>query len=165
MTDESPSDAAPASTDRAEALAERVRDLKVPNQTTVVEQRILWAAIASTAVGVIAIWAGYWGASGTNQLWKQMPYVISGGIFGVALVAAGAVLFARWSLAGLFRYWLARTLGEQEVQTDRLIEAVEGLERAIRTNTAVTARIANPEAKPGAKPSGARLGSRSRAKS
>ncbi len=139
---------APQGSERVDDLAAKVRDLKVPNQTTAVEQRILWAAIALTVIGMIAIWLGYWNSSGTKYTYQTIPPILSGGIFGVALVVIGAVLFARWSLATLFRFWLARTLAEQQQQTDRLVDAVTALEQAINTNTAVTARLAGPEDRP-----------------
>ena len=161
MTDQSTTDGADHGADRADALAAAVRDLKVPNQTSVFEKRLLWASIAAVVLGAILIFLGWLGASGHRDDWKILPYIVSGGIGGIALVTVGAVLFARWSLAGLFRFWLARTLTEQQQQTDRLIDAVEGLERAIRTNTAVTARIANNDAP--AKKANPRLRSRTTA--
>jgi hypothetical protein len=52
------------------------------------------------AGGLAAILIGWFGASGTNQVWAQMPYLISGGLLGLALVFAGAAL--------VFAFYLAR---------------------------------------------------------
>lgn len=57
--------------------------------------------------------------------------MISGGIFGVALVLVGAVLFARYSMARLLRYWLARLVADQQIQTDRLVVAIETLTEVV----------------------------------
>lgn len=52
------------------------------------------------AGGIVAIFLGWFGASGTNQVWAQIPYVISGGLLGLGLVFAGAAL--------VFAFYLAR---------------------------------------------------------
>jgi hypothetical protein len=46
------------------------------------------------AIGAIAILIGWIGVSGESVVAKQLPYLISGGIGGVALVGAGAALIA-----------------------------------------------------------------------
>jgi len=51
-----------------------------------------WACVA---VGVVSMLLGYAGVSGTSLVAKQLPYVISGGVFGVALIAVGAALVGR----------------------------------------------------------------------
>jgi hypothetical protein len=45
-------------------------------------------------LGVIAIAIGYFGVSRESLVAKQLPYLISGGIGGIALVGAGAALVA-----------------------------------------------------------------------
>src|SRR2546421_5825231 len=45
-------------------------------------------------LGVIAILVGYLGISRESLVAKQLPYLISGGIGGIALVGAGAALIA-----------------------------------------------------------------------
>ena len=87
-------------------------------------------AIALPIVGVIVIWLGWWGASGTKYVYQEIPYVVSGGIFGLALVFIGAALFARYSVARLLRFWLARVVADSQLQTDRLVEAIEHLAQA-----------------------------------
>jgi hypothetical protein len=46
-------------------------------------------------VGIVVMVVGYAGVSGTSLVAKQLPYVISGGVFGVALIAVGAALVGR----------------------------------------------------------------------
>jgi CII-binding regulator of phage lambda lysogenization HflD len=50
--------------------------------------------------------------------------MLSGGAIGLALVIVGSVLIGRYSMARLFRYWLALLVAEHRLQTDRLIDAV-----------------------------------------
>jgi hypothetical protein len=45
-----------------------------------------------TGVGLLAIFLGWFGVSGTALVAKQLPFLISGGIGGIALVAIGAVI-------------------------------------------------------------------------
>jgi hypothetical protein len=42
------------------------------------------------ALGVLAIALGYWGVANQSIVAKQLPYVVSGGILGLGLVAVGA---------------------------------------------------------------------------
>ena len=123
---------------RPEAVAGRIEEflagvytLRVPSQTERRERRLYWSSIAVAIAGLIAVGLGWWGASGTKYVYQELPYVISGGIFGVALVVLGSVLFARYSVARLLRYWLARLVADQQVQTDRLVDAIADLRAAI----------------------------------
>ena len=45
-----------------------------------------------TGVGLLAIFLGWFGISGQALVAKQLPFLISGGIGGIALVAIGAVI-------------------------------------------------------------------------
>jgi hypothetical protein len=45
-----------------------------------------------TGVGLLAIFLGWFGLSGQALVAKQLPFLISGGIGGIALVAIGAVI-------------------------------------------------------------------------
>jgi hypothetical protein len=45
-----------------------------------------------TGVGLLAIFLGWFGVSGSALVAKQLPFLISGGIGGIALVAIGAVI-------------------------------------------------------------------------
>lgn len=118
--------------DRAEQFSVGVRELRVPNQTDALERRLYWAGILLPIVGLVVIWLGWWGASGTKYVYQEIPYVISGGIFGVALVLLGAVLFARYSAARLVRFWLARMVADHQAQTDRVADAIANLAEAVK---------------------------------
>ena len=93
------------------------------------------AGIVITLAGFAAIGLGWWGASGTKYVYQEIPYVVSGGLFGVALVFVGAALFARYSAARLLRFWLARLVADQQIQTDHVVAAIAALAEATRTQT------------------------------
>ena len=67
---------------------------------------------------------------------ERRLYVISGGIFGISLVVVGAALFARYSAARLLRFWLARLVADQQIQTDRVVDAITVLAESMKTQTA-----------------------------
>ena len=116
--------------DRVDSFRSDVDALAVPAGVPAGERRLLAASLVFAALGVISLAAGYWGASGTRELSEQIPFVISGGLVGVAFVFAGAVFFARYSLARLARFWLARLILEQRAQTDRIVAAIEAQRHA-----------------------------------
>ncbi len=117
---------------RVEQFVIGVQQLRVANEAERLERRLYWAGIALPIIGVIIIWLGWWGASGTKYVYQEIPYVVSGGIFGIALVFIGAALFARYSVARLLRFWLARVVADSQIQTDRLIEAIENLAKVTK---------------------------------
>ena len=121
MTDPSPAD-------RLEA---GVQALRVPEPRSDREALMLKAGFVLVALGAICIGLGWWGASGTANLAEQIPYVISGGLFGIALVVTGTGLVMRYSMARLFRFWLARLLAEHGQQTDRTVDALGRLETVL----------------------------------
>ena len=50
-------------------------------------------------------------------------------MLGLALVVVGTALFVRYSMTRFMRYWLVRLVHEQRSETDRLIAAIERLEK------------------------------------
>ena len=59
-----------------------------------------WALVGA---GLLALLLGYIGVSGESLVAKQLPYLVSGGLVGIALVFLGAVLLGLHDLAGLSR--------------------------------------------------------------
>ncbi|MHB8467172.1 MAG: hypothetical protein ACYDH6_05620 [Acidimicrobiales bacterium] len=82
--------------------------------------RVNWdrtAAAAMVVFGVVALILGWWGVSGTGLAAEQNPYLISGGLVGIALIGVGCTL---WLSADLQDEW--RRLDAVE---ERLAELVE----------------------------------------
>ncbi|HYL53689.1 MAG TPA: hypothetical protein VEZ15_17075 [Acidimicrobiia bacterium] len=122
--------------DRAEEFLAAVYALQIPSQTVRRERRLYAAGTVIVLAGFAAIGLGWYGASGTKYVYQEIPYVVSGGIFGVALVVLGAALFARYSAARLLRFWLARIVADQQLQTDRVVQAIAALTEVITTQKA-----------------------------
>src|SRR4029079_12827232 len=61
---------------------------------------LLVGGAALMVLGLVAVLLGWYGAAHTPFGFEQTPYLISGGLFGIALVLVGGFLF--------FGSWLAR---------------------------------------------------------
>ena len=87
-------------------FCKQVDEQHEPNWTAsprVLFVKSFWQLLLGSALitlGIAAIMVGWFGASGTDKVWAQMPYLISGGLLGLALVFAGAAL--------IFAFYLAR---------------------------------------------------------
>jgi len=115
---------APAEHLRAEAFRTDMAELKLADPAVAGERRALQAGIALMVVGVVLVALGWYGASGVSEVWKEIPYLISGGIGGLTVAVIGAALYLRASLARQQRLVLVRLLQEQRHQTDRLVKAL-----------------------------------------
>ena len=131
----SPRDGEAITSDRVEQFLADVHALRIPSQTERRERRLLVAGIVITLAGFAFIGVGWWGASGTTYVYQEIPYVLSGGIFGAALVIVGAALFTRYSAARLLRFWLARLVVDQQLQTDRVVDAIDALAESLKAQT------------------------------
>jgi len=109
-------------------LADRVNQIHVPEPNADRERLMLIAGGVLVGIGIVAVLVGYVGASGTSKVYEQVPYALSGGVLGLGLIVLGCALITRFSLARLFRFWLARMLHEHQVQTDRTVEALGRIE-------------------------------------
>jgi len=109
-------------------LADRVNQIHVPEPNADRERMMLIGGAVLVVVGIIAVLVGYVGASGTSDVYEQVPYALSGGVLGLGLIIIGCALIIRFSLARLFRFWLARIVHEHQVQTDRTVDALGRIE-------------------------------------
>ena len=133
------------------------------------ERLLFIAGSALTIAGVVLILIGWVGTSQTVLVAGQIPYVVSGGLLGLALVFLGGFLYFGHWIALLVqegrergaedRADLAR-LGDALVETNRALSALAG-ERGPRRTRAVsmsgprvvTARAQPPDLTAGAQPS------------
>lgn len=83
---------------RQERLATNVRGLRIPRTTFSFSDR--WMLVVGgilLPLGVVLVLLGWYGASHTVLIFEQVPYLISGGLLGLALVIGGGfVYFAYW---------------------------------------------------------------------
>jgi uncharacterized membrane protein len=69
-------------------------------------------AAALVLLGVLALILGWWGVSGTGVAAEQNPYLISGGLLGIALIAIGCTL---WLSADLQDEWRRLDAAEERL--------------------------------------------------
>lgn len=72
------------------------------------------AAVALAVTGLVALLVAWLGVSSTVFTYKQMPYVVSGGLLGVCLVSMAGAL---WRSADLRDAWRKLDQLEELVQT------------------------------------------------
>lgn len=113
--------------DETSSLVARFRKLSTRNAGQVDRWLLLIGAIA-VPLGIVLIILGWAGASRTPFVFEQIPYMISGGLLGVALVFGGGFVY--------FAYWQTRSAREtRETQREVLaaldhIAALLGSEQA-----------------------------------
>lgn len=101
---------------RMERLRERVG--RVRGSRGFDPDRLLLALGAILIVGgLVAIVIGWWGAANTGFPFEQTPYLISGGLLGVALVFLGGFVY--------FAYWVTRLIRESRTQSDRASDLLD----------------------------------------
>jgi hypothetical protein len=79
-------------------------------------------------LGVVLVVLGWWGASHTVFLFEQVPYLLSGGVLGLALVIAGGFVY--------FAYWLTLMVRENRAGRAELISVLTRVERLLEENAA-----------------------------
>lgn len=116
----------------ADLLEAGVADLQVPEPSSDAEAMLVKVGFVLPIIGVVMIVLAYWGASGTAYVADQIPMLISGALLGLGLAILGVGIYLRFSLARVMRFWLARTVAEQQAQTDRVVESLARIEAALR---------------------------------
>jgi hypothetical protein len=98
-----------------------VRTLRVGGAAVRLDERILLVLAGIVApLGLVVILLGYLGVSQTPFVFEQNSYLISGGIFGLALVFLGAFFY--------FAHWMTTLVKEHRVQSVAMLEAIQRLQ-------------------------------------
>lgn len=71
-------------------------------------------------LGALLVLAGWYGAAHTTRLFEEIPYLISGGMFGLGLIVVGAALY--------FGYWLTRVVSGQRQMLEILLRIEDRLD-------------------------------------
>ena len=83
-------------------------------------------------LGIIAILLGWYGAANTGFGFEQTPYLISGGLLGLALVFLGGFVY--------FAYWVTRLVRESRAQSDRATEILDQIAETLNGSAPRPAR-------------------------
>jgi hypothetical protein len=107
--------------ERDRRFAEGLRALRTGATEVLLGERILMLIGAIVApLGLLVILIGWFGAAHTALVFEQVPYLISGGLFGLALVFLGAFFY--------FAHWLTELVKEHRTQSAALLDAIRAVE-------------------------------------
>jgi hypothetical protein len=107
-----PLEAAADDTDRLHVATRGLRS----RRSLPIDRGFQLAGAALLGIGLLAIVGGWYGVSHTARAWRQTPYLVSGGLFGLALVFVGGFAY--------FSHWLTRLVEVGHRQT-ALLERIE----------------------------------------
>jgi hypothetical protein len=109
-----------APTDPAADLAVRARALRVRPGSVNLDRILLVIGGVLLPLGLLLIVLAWLGASHTVLLFEQIPYMISGGLLGLALVFIGGFIY--------FTYWQTLLVREGRDQSRRVEELLVRIE-------------------------------------
>jgi len=105
-------------------FSDGVRTLRVGGATVQLSERILLVLAGIVApLGLVVILLGYLGVANTPYTFEQNSYLVSGGIFGLALVFLGAFFY--------FAHWMTQLVKEHRVQSVAMLEAIQRLQEEV----------------------------------
>ena len=108
-----------------EGFADRVAALRAGGGSLNLSERTLMVLGGIIApLGLVIVLLGWAGASRTSNLFEQIPYLISGGLFGLGLVFLGAFFY--------FAHWMTELVKESRAQSTAMLDAIARLEDAVR---------------------------------
>lgn len=108
---------------RHQRLVESVRGLRTRVTGDDTARTLLILGGILLPLGLVLIVLGWSGASRSVDEWEQIPYLISGGVLGLALVVAGGFCY--------FTYWQTQVLHavrRDATDTKAVLEALERIE-------------------------------------
>jgi peptidoglycan/LPS O-acetylase OafA/YrhL len=110
---------------RLQRLAAVVDRARPGRSSRNVRKWLEWIGMALIVFGFVAILLGWYGSSHSPYLYEEIPYLISGGLLGVALVIGGGVLVrSAWSM---------RQIEEERRNALAIVRSVDRLERILRS--------------------------------
>ena len=101
-------------------LAQRLTRLRRRTGFTVTDRTLLVLGSILLPLGAVFVLLGWYGASHTTRVWEEIPYLISGGLFGLVLSIAGGFCY--------FGYFLARILATSREMLDAMLRIEERLD-------------------------------------
>jgi len=124
---------------RLRRLGDGVRSLRVGGGRLKLNERILFVLGGILApLGLVVVLVGWYGAADTPNLFEQVPYLISGGLFGLGLVFLGSFLY--------FAHWMTELVKEHRAQSAAVLDAISHLEEVMARSGGVGAANGAPVA-------------------
>jgi len=137
---EAPPAPAPEQGPQAALLIRRVAGLRTRATGGELDRALLLVGGLLLPLGILLIVLGWLGASHTVLLFEQLPYVLSGGLLGLALVFAGGFIY--------FGYWQTLIVRESRTQHRELVASLGRIEMLLGGGAETTAAAAGLVATP-----------------
>jgi hypothetical protein len=121
-------------TRRHQRLASAVRGLRTRAGGTDLANVLLTAGGILLPLGIVLILLGWLGVSHTTDVFEQMPYMVSGGLLGLALVVAGGFCY--------FGYWqtqVVRAVRRDAADVRTMKESLQHIETLLEANVRLAA--------------------------
>lgn len=118
-------------------------------------------AVAATVLGLVVLLLGYVGTASTEYVAEQIPFLISGGLFGIALLSIGAVLWISADLRDEWREMCEQGEAIRKEQLDRRTELKEYLQQEVARQVGASLVPGSVGSRRGAPASATRTGARS----
>src|SRR5256714_6942881 len=109
--------------ERQSRLATRVKAVRTRARAGQLDRWLLIIGGVLLPLGILLIALGWLGASRTVLLFEQIPYVVSGGILGLALVFIGGFVY--------FAYWQTQLVRDTRAERRDLVDALYRIERLL----------------------------------
>ncbi|MCU1460439.1 MAG: hypothetical protein JWO37_514 [Acidimicrobiales bacterium] len=105
------------------------------------DRKLALAGSVLAPTGVVLVLLGWWGAAGSAREYEQIPFLISGGILGLALLVAGTGLLVGAWLTRLVTAARTTAAHAEDTAADvrRIAVAIERLEATMTANTTAAA--------------------------
>src|SRR3954453_5249408 len=125
-----------AAAKRQSRLATRVRALRTRAGTGQLDRWLLIIGGILLPLGVLLIALGWVGASRTVLPFEQIPYLVSGGLLGIAFVIIGGFVY--------FAYWQTLLVRDTRAERRELVDALYRIERLLSGGGLVSANGQTP---------------------
>ena len=101
---------------RVDRLGEAVSRLRGGRRIDVDRAQLIGGGVLAV-LGLVAIILGWYGAANTGFEFEQLPYLISGGLLGIALCFLGGFVY--------FAYWVTKLVRESRAQSERAADILD----------------------------------------
>lgn len=116
---------APGTADaRYERLSRATGELRDRLRSVPIDRWLQITGAVLLPAAAVLILLGWYGASHTTRVWEQVPYLISGGVLGLAFAFVGGFAY--------FAYWLTRLVAEERQRAEQAEETSRQMLESLR---------------------------------
>lgn len=122
-------------TERSDKLEESIQKVRA-RRSIPIENWLMIAGGALVFAGILLIILGWVGASRTPYVFEQVPYLISGGLLGVALAIVGGLAY--------FAYWMTQQVRSSAEQSEATRQALGRIEELLAAGAGAATNGTHP---------------------